>query len=242
MFSLAKLAFMHLSTVEKSIYYNYAVPIIDVKSCCITLLSNIKSGNSFSQMQYNHVCFEAIENDHMDCMICAQSFANSLNNQKLCVFAAFMEKIRFLKYAFEIGSPWSTKVTLFAGTLGNLDCLKFAHENGCPWHELTCCHTAKFGHLDCLKYAHENNCPWDVNTTESAATNGQLECLIYAFENHCPWDARTIYAATRNSNLECLKYAHVNGCPWDPLKIEDISSISTDRVREYVMDHMLSIS
>ena len=45
------------------------------------------------QVQGNHLCFGAIENEHMDCMISAQMFGNSLSKEHLCIFAAFMEKV-----------------------------------------------------------------------------------------------------------------------------------------------------
>uniref|UniRef100_A0A2S2QTJ0 Putative ankyrin repeat protein L25 n=1 Tax=Sipha flava TaxID=143950 RepID=A0A2S2QTJ0_9HEMI len=238
MFSLAKLAYMHTNTQEKIMYYSYCVPIIKESYCCNTLLRTIKLGTTITQNQYNIICFTAIINEHMDCLRGVQVIGNSCSKANICSFAAFMEKIEFLKYAFEIGCPWNEKVMLHSGIVGNLNCMKFAYENGCPWHESTCCIAAEYGHLDVLKYAHENNSPWDQKTTESAAKGGHLNCLIYAFENGCPWDAKTIYAAAINSNIECLKYAHSNGCPWNPNEMKGFIRNSTNEIQKYVKDNM----
>ena len=79
-------------------------------------------------------------------------------------------ELEFVNLLLEFKTINENKLCDWAASKRKLDCLMYAHENGCPWDKYTCLYAAIDDHLECLKYAHENGCPWDKETCEIAAS------------------------------------------------------------------------
>lgn len=128
-----------------------------------------------------------IERDDMICaeyliindprILCSDSILSAID-------ANSIKTIDFLR---SLNCPWSENTTSHAAYLGRLKCLKWVHENGCNWDQQTTSEAAIGGRVDCMRYARMHGCPWSSMTVESAAEEGQLSCMRYAIRAGCPW-------------------------------------------------------
>lgn len=111
---------------------------------------------------------------------------NSLDEYKLCEWAAENEKLSLLKYLHKKGYYWDKNVTYCAATNGDLEMLQYAYENNCPWDEGTTANAVYGNHFEVLKWLHENGCPWDGSSWSNANENRNDEIIKYLTENNCP--------------------------------------------------------
>jgi len=111
--------------------------------------------------QHNNAFYEALSNDHLECL------------QKIFKKDFYIDDSALIEIACWFGS---------------LKCLMFLHKNECLISEIAFLNTVKKGHFDCMVYAHSQGCKLTSLAMKYAIQNNEYKCLRYLLENNCPWD------------------------------------------------------